>query len=98
MGILRAVSAWFSTGRAKVGLVWEKLVRVRCVWSRFLCCSRALRASSHVRAWSLCLQLQVARSATSLGHVHGTPSAFPLLKVISKQEVLYHMKLADIKG
>lgn len=32
----RAASAWFSTGRAKVGLVWEKLVRVRHVWSRFL--------------------------------------------------------------
>lgn len=33
VGALGAVSAWLST--AKVGLVWEKLVRVRCFWPCF---------------------------------------------------------------
>lgn len=36
VGILGAASSWFSASRAKVGLVWEKLLRVRWVWSHFL--------------------------------------------------------------
>lgn len=67
-----------------------------------LCCRRAQSKSGCVRARSLCLQLWAARSKSLQIPPWDSCSAH-LLSFLSfkrniKAEVLYYMKLADIKG